>query len=69
MLEPHATGDDRLFAQLLDTNFGPMVLLRASLAPLLWRERLRTGGLDVSPRQFAVFGLVGVPVLLLTSTA
>ena len=39
-----------------------------SLATLLWRERLRARGLDVSARQFAKYGLLGVPVLLVTST-
>ena len=57
-------GDPRLFALLLGTNLGPLVLLWGSLATLLWRERLRARGLDVSARQFATFGLIGVPVIL-----
>ena len=70
VLEPQAAGagDLRLLALLIGTNVGPMVLLWGSLATLLWRERLRARGLDVSARQFAKLGLVGVPVLLLTST-
>ena len=56
-----------LLALLLGTNLGPMVLLWGSLATLLWRERLRARGLDVSARQFAAFGAVGVPVVLLSS--
>jgi arsenical pump membrane protein len=70
VLEPRAAGagDLRLLALLIGTNVGPMVLLWGSLATLLWRERLRARGLDVSARQFATVGLVGVPVLLLTST-
>lgn len=69
VLEPHAAGggDTRLLALLLGTNLGPMVLLWGSLATLLWRERLRARGLDVSARQFAAFGAVGVPVVLLSS--
>ena len=70
VLEPRAAGggDVRLLALLIGTNVGPMVLLWGSLATLLWRERLRARGLDVSARQFATLGLVGVPVLLLAST-
>lgn len=70
VLEPHAAGDGdtRLLSLLLGTNLGPMVLLWGSLATLLWRERLRARGLDVSAGQFARFGLVGVPVVLVTST-
>jgi arsenical pump membrane protein len=70
VMEPHAaTGDDvRLFALLVGTNVGPMVLLWGSLATLLWRERLRARGLDVSARQFAVSGVVGVPLVLVSST-
>ena len=70
VLEPQVAGggDTRLLALLLGTDLGPMVLLWGSLATLLWRERLRARGLDVSARQFAAFGVVGVPVLLLAST-
>lgn len=70
IIEPHAArgGDARLFALLLGTNLGPMVLLWGSLATLLWRERCRARGIDVSARQFATFGLVGVPIVLVTST-
>jgi arsenical pump membrane protein len=69
ILEPHAAGggDTRLLALLLGTNLGPMVLLWGSLATLLWRDRLRARGLDVSWRQFAAFGAYGVPVVLLSS--
>ena len=67
VLERHAAGDDRLFALLLGTNIGPMVLLWGSLATLLWRERLRARGLDVSVWKFAAFGLVGVPIVLVCS--
>lgn len=69
VMEPHAAGggDSRLLALLLGTNLGPMVLVWGSLATLLWRERLHARGLDVSARQFAAFGAVGVPIVLLGS--
>jgi arsenical pump membrane protein len=70
VIEPHAAGhgDIRLLALLLGTNLGPMVLIWGSLATLLWRERCRARGVDVSARQFAAFGLVGVPIVLVAST-
>jgi arsenical pump membrane protein len=70
VIEPHAAGhgDIRLLALLLGTNIGPMVLLWGSLATLLWRERCRARGIDISARQFASFGLVGVPIVLVAST-
>jgi arsenical pump membrane protein len=71
VVEPHVAagdGDVRLLALLLGTNLGPMVLLWGSLATLLWRERLRARGLDVSARSFAAFGALGVPLVLVAST-
>jgi arsenical pump membrane protein len=70
VLEPHAVGggDDRLFALLLGTNIGPMVLFWGSLATLLWRERCRARGLEVSAVSFAAFGLFVVPIVLVPST-
>ncbi|MHB8339765.1 MAG: SLC13 family permease [Mycobacteriales bacterium] len=58
---------DQLFGLLLGTNAGPLVLLYGSLATLLWRERCRARGLEVSALQFARLGLPLVPVLLLGS--
>jgi arsenical pump membrane protein len=70
VLEPHAVGggDDRLLALLLGTNIGPMVLFWGSLATLLWRERCRARGLEVSALSFAAFGLLVVPIVLASST-
>jgi arsenical pump membrane protein len=70
VLEPHAVGggDERLLALLLGTNIGPMVLLWGSLATLLWRERCRARGLEVSALSFAAFGLLVVPIVLGAST-
>jgi arsenical pump membrane protein len=45
-----------------------MVLLWGSLATLLWRERCRARGLEVSAGQFAAFGLLVVPIVLGAST-
>jgi arsenical pump membrane protein len=55
----------QLLAALLGTNVGLLVLLWGSLATLLWRERCKARGLEVSPARFAVIGLGGVPLILL----
>ncbi|HEX4432512.1 MAG TPA: SLC13 family permease [Frankiaceae bacterium] len=53
-----------LLALLCGVNIGPLVLLWGSLATLLWRERCKARGLDVSAREFATLGLVGMPIVL-----
>lgn len=69
-LEPVAAASpDRLLALLIGTNLGPLVTVWASLATLLWRERCRARGLDIRPAGFALAGLVGVPMLLLSAVA
>ena len=70
VMEPHAAdgGGTRLLALLIGTNLGPMVLLWGSLATLLWRDRCRARGIEVSWREFAAFGALGVPIVLVTST-
>jgi arsenical pump membrane protein len=55
----------QLLAALLGTNAGPLILVRGSLATLLWRERCQARGLAVSPVRFALTGLGGVPLILL----
>ncbi|HET7900500.1 MAG TPA: SLC13 family permease [Candidatus Nanopelagicales bacterium] len=68
-LEPvAASSPDRLLALLVGTNLGPLITLWGSLATLLWRDRCRSGGLDVGASRFALAGAVGVPILLLTTT-
>jgi arsenical pump membrane protein len=69
-LEPATDGStDRVLALLLGTNLGPLVLLWGSLATLLWRERCRARGVEVSAKEFGLVGLIGVPVLLVASVA
>jgi arsenical pump membrane protein len=52
---------------LLGTNVGPLVVIWGSLATLLWRERCKARGIEISAWQFARLGLAGVPLLLLAS--
>ena len=70
VVEPDAAGGgpSRLLALLVGTNVGPLVLLWGSLATLLWRERCKARGVEVSAREFAVVGLLGVPVVLVATT-
>jgi arsenical pump membrane protein len=69
-LEPVADGSPgRLVALLLGVNCGPLLTLWASLATLLWRERCRAAGVELSTRRFLLRGLLVVPVLLVTTTA
>jgi arsenical pump membrane protein len=68
-LEPVAAASpERLLAVLVGTNLGPLVTLWGSLATLLWRERCRARGVTIRPLGFAVAGLLGVPVLVVTTT-
>ncbi len=53
-----------LLALLCGVNIGPLILLWGSLATLLWRERCKARGVEISAGQFARLGLVGVPFVL-----
>jgi arsenical pump membrane protein len=69
-LEPVA--DDtpaRLVALLVGVNTGPLLTLWASLATLLWRQRCRAAGVEVSGWRFAARGLVLVPLVLVAGCA
>jgi arsenical pump membrane protein len=66
-LEPTAGDVPRTFALLIGVNTGPLVLLWGSLATLLWRERCRARDVAVTWREFAVTGLIGVPLVVAAS--
>jgi arsenical pump membrane protein len=67
-LEPLAsTSSNRMLALLIGTNLGPLITLWASLATLLWVQRCKSAQVSVSSRRFAMVGLVGVPILLVTT--
>ncbi|YAL82103.1 SLC13 family permease [Dermacoccaceae bacterium W4C1] len=74
-LEPAASGDPvTLMALLIGVNVGPIVTLWGSLATLLWRDRCRRAGLEVSIGPFmlrsalAALVAVGAAVAVLTWT-
>jgi Na+/H+ antiporter NhaD/arsenite permease-like protein len=69
VLEPAAAGDPaRLIALLIGVNLGPLVTPWASLATLLWHERLTAAGVDVRWGRFALAGLGLVVVLVPLAT-
>ncbi len=55
----------QLLGALIGTNAGPLILLWGSLATLLWRERCRARGVQISAVRFGIIGLGGVPLVLL----
>jgi Na+/H+ antiporter NhaD/arsenite permease-like protein len=63
-LEPVAGSPVRLAALLIGVNLGPLVAPWASLATLLWHERLQAQNLRVRWGGFALAGVVGVTVTL-----
>ncbi|HEX6404944.1 MAG TPA: SLC13 family permease [Pseudonocardiaceae bacterium] len=62
------TNHDQLLALLVGTNVGPIVTPWASLATLLWYERCRAAGVQISWRAFAATGLATTVVVLAATT-
>lgn len=68
-LEPVAgNSPERLLALLIGTNLGPLITMWGSLATLLWRERCRSRGVEIKATGFAMVGLLGVPLLIVSTT-
>jgi Na+/H+ antiporter NhaD/arsenite permease-like protein len=67
-LEPVGTTPERLIALLVGVNAGPLVTPWASLATLLWHERLRGLGVEISWWRFAGLGLVVAPLTVACAT-
>lgn len=63
-LEPVAGSPTRLAALLIGTNAGPLVTPWASLATLLWHQRLVALGVEIAWWRFAALGLLVVPLTL-----
>lgn len=61
-LEPLAGSPHRIAALLIGVNAGPLITPWASLATLLWRERLKSLDVDVSWGRFIALGFLVVPV-------
>lgn len=63
-LEPVADSPVRLGALLIGVGAGPLITPWASLATLLWHERLRAVGIDVPWRRYVLWGLLAAPVVV-----
>ncbi len=61
-LEVAAGTPERLGALLVGVNAGPLITPWASLATLLWHQRLHAVGVDVPWRRFILLGLVAAPL-------
>jgi len=67
-LEPVANTPVRLVALLIGVNAGPLITPWASLATLLWHERLSSLGVEISWRRYMLLGLVVAPVTVTVAT-
>jgi arsenical pump membrane protein len=66
-LEPLADSPARLVALLIGVNAGPLITPWASLATLLWHQRLTKLGLEISWARYAALGLVVAPLTVAAS--
>jgi Na+/H+ antiporter NhaD/arsenite permease-like protein len=67
-LEPVAGSPVRLAALLIGVNAGPLITPWASLATLLWHERLRSLDVSISWRRYSLLGLLVAPVTVVLAT-
>ncbi|MFP7761910.1 SLC13 family permease [Marisediminicola sp. LYQ85] len=67
-LEPFAGSADRLVAVLVGVGAGPLLTPWASLATLLWHDRVRALGVEVSWWRYAALGLVVAPLTVVAAT-
>lgn len=68
-LEPVATSDPaRIAALLIGVNAGPLITPWASLATLLWHERLVAMGVELRWSRYVLLGLVVAPLTVLVAT-
>jgi Na+/H+ antiporter NhaD/arsenite permease-like protein len=61
-LEPAAGSPVRLVALLIGVNAGPLITPWASLATLLWHDRLTGMGVRISWRRYLLLGLIAAPL-------
>lgn len=67
-LEPVAASPTRIAALLIGVNAGPLVTPWASLATLLWHQRLVTLGVELRWSRYMLLGLVVAPVTVALAT-
>jgi len=66
-LESAAGTPERLAALLVGVNAGPLITPWASLATLLWHQRLHAVGVEVPWRRYVLLGLVAAPLTVLVA--
>lgn len=67
-LEPAADTPRRLAALLIGVNAGPLITPWASLATLLWHQRLRALDVELDWWRYARLGLVAAPLTVVAAT-
>lgn len=67
-LEPVAGSPLRIAALLVGVNAGPLIAPWASLATLLWHDRLKALGVTISWGRYCLLGLVAAPVTVGAAT-
>lgn len=67
-LESVAHTPERLAALLIGVNAGPLITPWASLATLLWHERLRAVGVEVPWRRYVLLGCLAAPLTVAVAT-
>ncbi|MEZ2388008.1 SLC13 family permease [bacterium RCC_150] len=65
LAEPVAGTPERLASLLIGVNAGPLITPWASLATLLWHDRLARMNVMISWRGYAIFGLIVAPLTVL----
>ncbi len=69
LAEPLAGNPERMAALLVGVNAGPLITPWASLATLLWHDRLVRMNVLVKWRGYALFGLIVAPLTILAAVA
>uniref|UniRef100_UPI003013C750 ArsB/NhaD family transporter n=1 Tax=Methylobacterium nigriterrae TaxID=3127512 RepID=UPI003013C750 len=67
-LEPVAGNPLRIAALLIGVNAGPLITPWASLATLLWHERLKALDVGLSWRRYVLLGLIAAPLTVAAAT-
>ena len=67
-LEPVAGDPVRLVALLIGVNVGSLVTPWASLATLLWHERLKALDVEISWGRYALLGVIAAPITVALAT-
>lgn len=67
-LEPVAGDPTRLIALLIGVNVGPLITPWASLATLLWHERLTALDVQISWKRYSLLGLIAAPLTVIAAT-